>query len=317
MRVIFMGTPHFAVPALAALIASAHEVVAVYSQPPRPAGRGMKLTPSPVHQLSEQHGIPVFTPASLKPQEIQAAFAAHAADIAVVAAYGLLLPQAILDAPRLGCINIHPSDLPRWRGAAPIQRTLMAGDTETACCIIQLELGLDTGPIHLREPFTIPPDMDAGSLQDAMAEIGARQVIEVLEKLANTHPTAPIAQAVTGITYAEKISKKDRELNWSKPAAELLNQIRGLSPSPAASTSFHGEVIKIFKANIEQGDARKPAGIALDNQLLINTGDGRALRLIELQRAGKSRQHAAQFLQGFPLNEGACAQKSSTEDNNR
>lgn len=317
MRVIFMGTPQFAVPALEALIASAHEVVAVYSQPPRPAGRGMKLTPSPVQQLAEKHGIPVFTPVSLKPSEIQAAFAAHAADIAVVAAYGLLLPQAILDAPRLGCINIHPSDLPRWRGAAPIQRTLMAGDIETACCIIQLELGLDTGPIHLREPFTIPPDMDAGGLQDAMAEIGAKQVLAVLENLASTNPTAPIAQAVTGITYAEKITKADREMDWSKPASALLNQIRGLSPSPAASTSFHGEVIKIFKATIEQGDASKPAGIALDNQLLINAGDGRALRLCELQRPGKSRQNATQFLQGFPVPAGTCAQKSSTEDNNR
>ncbi|MBX9725970.1 MAG: methionyl-tRNA formyltransferase [Rickettsiales bacterium] len=312
MRVIFMGTPAFAVPALAALIASAHEVVAVYSQPPRPAGRGMKLTPSPVQQLAEKHGIDVHTPASLKPPEIQAAFAAHAADIAVVAAYGLLLPLAILDAPRLGCINIHPSDLPRWRGAAPIQRTLMAGDVETACCIIQLELGLDTGPIHLREPFTIPNDMDAGGLHDAMAEIGAKQVLTILNKLTSVNPPAPMPQRSDGITYAEKITKADRELDWSKPASVLLNQIRGLSPSPAATTQLNGEIIKIFKANIEQGNASKPAGYVLDNQLCINAGDGRALRLSELQRAGKTRQNSAQFLQAFPVPAGSCAQKSGS-----
>lgn len=320
MRVIFMGTPAFAVPALAALIASAHEVIAVYSQPPRPAGRGMKLTPSPVQQLAEQHGIPVFTPASLKPPEIRAAFAAHTADIAVVAAYGLLLPQAVLDAPRLGCINIHPSDLPRWRGAAPIQRTLMAGDIETACCIIQLELGLDTGPIHLREPFTIPDDMDAGGLHDVMAEMGAKQVLAVLDTLTRhqalgtRHPLIP--QATAGITYAEKITKADRELDWSKPASVLLNQIRGLSPSPAATTQLNGEIIKIFKATVEQGDASKPAGYVLDNQLCINAGDGSALRLSDLQRAGKTRQNTVQFLQGFPVPAGSCAQKSGSEANN-
>jgi methionyl-tRNA formyltransferase len=312
LRVIFMGTPQFAVPALAALIASSHEVVAVYSQPPRPAGRGMKLTPSPVHLLAERHGIPVFTPERLKSPEVLETFANHQADIAVVAAYGLLLPQAILDAPRLGCINIHPSDLPRWRGAAPIQRTLMAGDTETACCIIQLELGLDTGPIHLREPFTIPADMDAAGLHDAMAAIGARQVISVLENLSSAAPTSPIAQASEGITYAEKISKADRELDWSQPALTLLNQIRGLSPSPAACTQLNGEIIKIFKANIEQGDTSKPAGVMLDSELRINAGDGHALRLSELQRPGKSRQNAQQFLQGFPVAAGTCAQKSGT-----
>lgn len=316
MRVIFMGTPAFAVPALAALIASSHDVVAVYSQPPRPAGRGMKLTPSPVQQLGEKHGIPVHTPASLKPADIQAAFAAHAADIAVVAAYGLLLPQAILDAPRLGCINIHPSDLPRWRGAAPIQRTLMAGDIETACCIIQLELGLDTGPIHLREPFTIPAEMDAGGLHDVMAEMGAKQVLTVLNQLTSVNPPAPTPQRGEGITYAEKITKADRELDWSKPATILLNQIRGLSPSPAATTQFNGEIIKIFKANIEQGDASKPAGFVLDNQLCINAGDGSALRLSELQRAGKTRQNTEQFLQGFPVPAGSCAQKSGSQSNN-
>lgn len=310
MRVIFMGTPAFAVPALQALIDSEHEVVATYSQPPRPAGRGMKLTPSPIHQLAKANGIPVFTPTSLKPIEVQTAFANHVADIAVVAAYGLLLPQAILDAPRLGCINIHPSDLPRWRGAAPIQRTLMAGDVDTACCIIQLELGLDTGPIHLREAYNIPPEMDAGGLHDVMATIGARQLLTVLKNLASTQPSVPIPQSSTGITYAEKITKADRELDWNRPASELLSQIRGLSPSPAAITTLNDEVIKLFAARIEVGDASKPIGMALDNQLLINAGKGSALRLIELQRSGKTRQNASQMLHAFPIPAGKFAQKS-------
>lgn len=312
-----MGTPAFAVPALSALIASSHAVVAVYSQPPRPAGRGLKLTPSPIQQLAETHAIPVFTPTSLKSAEAQAQFSSHSADIAVVAAYGLLLPQAILAAPRLGCINIHPSDLPRWRGAAPIQRTLMAGDSETACCIIQLELGLDTGPIHLREPFTIPPEMDAGGLHDAMAQIGANQVLTVLERLASPHAPAPIAQPAHGITYAEKITKDDRVLDWNKPASSLLAQIRGLSPNPGATTDINGETIKIFSASIEAGDAGKPTGMALDDQLLINAGDGQALRLSMLQRPGKTRQNAADFLQGFPVNAGIHLQKSANEGNNR
>jgi methionyl-tRNA formyltransferase len=249
---------------------------------------------------------------SLKPADIQAEFAAHAADIAVVAAYGLLLPQAILDAPRLGCINIHPSDLPRWRGAAPIQRTLMAGDTQTACCIIQLELGLDTGPIHLREPFSIPAEMDAGQLHDAMAEIGAKQVLTVLANLSSSHSKSPLPnpQSTRGITYAEKITKAERELDWSRPAAMLLNQIRGLSPALAATTLINGEVVKLFKARLEPGDASQPPGMMLDDQLRINAGDGDALRLDALQRPGKSRQSRAQFLQGFPVAAGSYAQKS-------
>ena len=309
-----MGTPHFAVPALQALIDSPHDVVAVYSQPPRPAGRGMAITPSPIHQLAAAHGIPVYTPVSLKQPEPQAEFANHRADIAVVAAYGLLLPQAILDAPRLGCINIHPSDLPRWRGAAPIQRTLMSGDIQTACCIIQLELGLDTGPIHLREPFIIPPTMDAGGLHDAMATMGARQVLQVLDQLSAPDAPAPRPQAATGITYAEKISKADRMLDWSRPAEALMHHIRGLSPVPAATTELNGETIKLFAAEVEAGDPTKEPGIALDNQLLINAGAGTALRLTALQRPGKSRQTAPQFLQGFPIPSGTCAQKNGSED---
>ena len=309
MRVVFMGTPHFAVPALAALIGSAHEVVAVYSQPPRPAGRGLKLTPSPIHLLAEKHGIPVFTPVSLKSAEAQAEFAAHQADIAVVAAYGLLLPQAVLDAPRFGCINIHPSDLPRWRGAAPIQRTLMAGDRATACCIIQLEAGLDTGPILLREPYTIPEGMNAGALHDAMAKLGAEQILTVLDRFdsATLHPTL---QSTEGITYADKITKADRALDWTRPASELLHQIAGLSPSPAATTELAGEVVKIYRAELAPGDASKPAGEILDTALLVNAGGGTGLRLTELQWPGKSRQNAMEFLKNSSITIGMHAKKT-------
>lgn len=304
MRVIFMGTPAFAVPALAALMDSSHAVVAAYSQPPRPAGRGMKLTPSPVHQRAEAAGIPVFTPTSLKLPEVQAAFAAHQADIAVVAAYGLLLPQAILDAPRFGCINIHPSDLPRWRGAAPIQRTLMAGDRDTACCIIQLEAGLDTGPIHVREPFPIPPEMDAGALHDAMAEIGARQVLAVLDQLTREGVSRAVPQRAEGITYAEKIRKEDRPLDWNLPAEMLWHQVRGLAPAPCATAELGGETLKIYRAERVAGRAGAAPGTLLDGSVTIQCGDGGGLRLLEMQRPGKPRQSATQCAQGLQLSTG-------------
>ena len=304
MNVIFMGTPAFAVPALRALLTSSHRVVAVYSQPPRPAGRGMQLTPSPIQQLAEEHQLPVFTPERLSTPEAQQQFAAHAADIAVVAAYGLLLPAAILAAPTHGCINIHPSDLPRWRGAAPIQRTLMAGDTITACCIMQMDAGLDTGAVLMREAYTIPSHMNAGELQEAMATRGAALL---LETLANWPSITAIPQSAEGITYAKKISKEDPRIDWSQPAAAIINQMRGLSPMPGAITTFDGEVIKLFEATIERGDTSQPAGKLLDNQLLINCGDGQALRILMLQRSGKTRQKAADFLKGFAITAGKIA----------
>ncbi len=307
MRIIFMGTPQFAVPALATLIASAHEVVAVYSQPPRPAGRGMKLTESPVHQLASHHRIAVFTPERLKSPETQAEFAAHNADIAVVAAYGLLLPKAILGTPRLGCINIHPSDLPRWRGAAPIQRAIMAGDTSTACCIMQMEEGLDTGPVLARAPFAIPNTVTAGELHDAMARLGAELLITTLEEL-EEGSTRATSQSSAGITYAAKISKADQIIDWSQPASSILNQIRGLSPVPGGLTRFSGEVLKVFSAEVSTGNPAKPPGMTLDNHLLINTGEGSALRILELQRPDRNRQKALDFLQGFAITEGNTAE---------
>lgn len=303
-----MGTPAFALPALEALIASPHKVVAVYSQPPRPAGRGMKLTPSPVQLHAEKHAIPVFTPVSLKPAEAQKEFAAHKADVAVVAAYGLLLPQSILDAPRLGCINIHPSDLPRWRGAAPIARTLMAGDEQTACCIMQMDAGLDTGPVLVRAPFTIPPTMTAGELHDAMAKLGAELLMTALDALAQGKARGD-AQPEHGVTYAAKITRDDQRIDWAKPAMNVVNHIRALSPSPGATTVVGGEQVKIYAGKVEKGDAGKMPGTALDNELLINTGDGGAVRITELQRPGKARQGAKDFLKGFKVAAGTHAER--------
>ena len=304
-----MGTPHFALPALKALQASAHELIAVYSQPPRPSGRGMAVTPSPVHAFAEEHAIPVFTPEKLSSAEAQAQFRAHEADIAVVAAYGLLLPQAILDAPRFGCLNIHPSDLPRWRGAAPIQRTLMAGDTATACCIMRMEAGLDTGPVLAREPYVIPQEMDGGALHDAMAERGAALLLKVIEAYADGCPPMAIAQHSDGVTYAKKITKADQIIHWNHEAHIILNQIRGLSPSPGAITMLNGETVKLFAAQLEVGDASKPPGEILDNALLINAAHGTALRILHLQRPGKTRQKAADFLQGFQVFKGNRARQ--------
>ncbi|MBN8543364.1 MAG: methionyl-tRNA formyltransferase [Alphaproteobacteria bacterium] len=296
-RVVFMGTPQFAVPTLQSLIASEHQVVAVYSQPPRPAGRGQKLTKSPIQQLAEQHAIPVFTPTSLKSAEEQSAFAAHHADVAVVAAYGLLLPQAVLDAPKHGCINIHPSALPRWRGAAPIQRTIMAGDTTTDCCIMQMEAGLDTGAVLAREAFAIPDHFNASDLHDTMASTGARMTIDVLAKLSSLTPTI---QSGDGVTYAHKITKEDQKIDWSKPAQEIRNQIRGLYPSPVATTTIHGEVVKIFSAKVEPyNGSAKPTGIVLDDALLVQCGGGSALRILELQRPNKIRMAASDVLKSF------------------
>ena len=307
MRVIFMGTPGFAVPSLKALIESPHDVVAVYCQPPRPAGRGMQLTPSPVQVLAEKHGIPVFTPTSLKSAEAQEQFCNHAADVAVVAAYGLLLPQAILDAPRLGCMNVHPSDLPRWRGAAPIQRTVMAGDASTACCIMQMDAGLDTGAVLARHNVPLPPTMDALAVHDAMSLIGAKMVLEVLAQFENgTAKATP--QGEDGVTYAAKITKPDRIINWEWPAERIYFQIQGLAPL-GAITGLNNETIKILKAQVEAGDASKQAGEMLDYALLVNAGNGTALRLLELQSPSKTRQLAAQFLQSYPVNAGVFTHK--------
>lgn len=290
MRITFMGTPSFAVPTLQALIDSPdHEVVAVYSQPPRPAGRGHHETPSPVHLLAAQHQIPVFTPSSLKAADVQEAFAEHKADVAVVAAYGLLLPPAILDAYPHGCLNLHPSDLPRWRGAAPIQRTLMAGDTHTAMCIMQMNAGLDTGDVLLRQPVRLSATINAGELHDKMAELGAECLLKVLEMHGRLEPQK---QPESGVTYAQKITKEESLIDWSRTAPDILNHIRGLSPSPAAQCNAAGENIKIFGAEITS-DASGP--------LVFCCGDGQHLRLTDLQRPNKKRMKAEEALRGWDI----------------
>lgn len=294
MKVIYMGTPDFAVPALEALHGAGHEIVAVYSQPPRPAGRGKSLRPSPVHQRAEQMGIEVRTPVSLKGADEQAEFAAWGADVAVVAAYGLILPQAILDAPIQGCLNIHASLLPRWRGAAPIQRAILAGDAETGVQVMQMEAGLDTGPV--RATARTPIDgKTAGALTTELARIGARLIVEVLADL-SAYP--PLPQSADGITYAAKITKDEARFYFAAGAVQAERQVRAFNPAPGAFFVIGEERFKILAAEIVTQPGEP--GLVLDERLLIGCGAD-ALRPTLIQRAGKSAMGADELLRGFPI----------------
>ena len=297
MRLAFMGTPDFAVPTLHALAEAGHEIARVYTQPPRPAGRGKSLRPSPVHRAAEGLGLAVETPASLRRAEVIAGFAALDIDAAVVVAYGQILPQAALDAPRLGCINLHASLLPRWRGAAPIQRAIMAGDAETGVCAIQMEAGLDAGPVLACEATPIGPEDTAGTLHDRLAALGAPLILRTLDALAEG-AFQPKPQPAEGVTYAAKIDKAEARIDWTRPAAELGAHIRGLSPFPGAWCEIGGERVKLLMARPEPG--RGAPGTALDDRLLVACGAG-ALRLVTLQRAGKGPMDAAEFLRGRPV----------------
>lgn len=296
-----MGTPDFAAAALAR-IHPLYEVVAVYSQPPRPAGRGHKARLSPVQKFAEDHGLPVRTPASLKDKDVQQEFADLKADIAVVAAYGLILPQAVLDAPRLGCINIHASLLPRWRGAAPIQRAIMAGDTVTGVTIMQMEAGLDTGPMLLTAEVPIDDATTAGILHDKLAQTGAALAIEALAELENGSLLA-VPQPENGVTYAAKIDKAETHIDFDRPASEVLRHIHGLSPFPGAWFDAGGERIKVLTA--ELADGQKAPGTVIDGRLTIACAGG-AVRLITVQRAGKAPTTADAFLRGYALPPGTC-----------
>lgn len=298
MRVVFMGTPDFAVPALEALVAAGHEIAAVYSQPPRPAGRGQKDRPSPVQARAEALGLPVRTPRSLRDPEAQADFAALRPDAAVVVAYGLILPQAVLDAPARGCLNIHASLLPRWRGAAPIHRAVIAGDAETGVSIMQMEAGLDTGPVLLREATPIGPEDTTGTMHDRLAEIGARLVVAALARLDSL---ASEPQPEAGASYAAKIDKAEAEVDWARPAPEIDRQIRGLSPFPGAWTLVRGQRVKLLASRQAQGQGAP--GTVLDAALTVACGTG-ALRLTRLQRAGRGAQGTEEFLRGFPVEPG-------------
>jgi methionyl-tRNA formyltransferase len=300
LRLAFMGTPAFSAHILNALIVSPHDVVCAYSQPPRRAGRGKKLMPSAVHQLAETEGIPVRTPVSLKSAEVQAEFAELNLDAAIVVAYGLILPQAILDAPKYGCLNLHASLLPRWRGAAPIQRAIMAGEKETGIAVMQMEAGLDTGPILKEARVPITAETTAGSLHNELADKGATLLIETLERLGESDLVAT-PQAVDTVTYAEKISKSEAVIDWCRSAVELDRHVRGLNPTPGAYFEYQGQRIKVLVAAPVKG-AGKP-GEVLDDQLTIACGEG-ALKLITVQPAGKGAMDAAAFLNGRPVRKG-------------
>ncbi|MEJ6396943.1 methionyl-tRNA formyltransferase [Yoonia sp. 208BN28-4] len=294
MRVVFMGTPDFSVPVLEALVAAGHDVACVYSQPPRPAGRGKKDRPSPVQVKAEELGLMVRHPVSLKGEDAQAEFAALDADIAVVVAYGLILPQAILDAPKRGCLNIHASLLPRWRGAAPIHRAIMAGDAETGVCIMQMEAGLDTGPVLLREVTDIGVGETTGALHDRLSDMGARLIVDALAQLDDLTPEQ---QPDEGVTYAAKIDKSETRVDWAQPATTVANHINGLSPFPGAWCDVAGERVKLLAAEVADGAGA--AGAALDG-FTIACGEG-AVRATVVQRAGKRPMAAADALRGLDL----------------
>jgi methionyl-tRNA formyltransferase len=294
MRIIFMGTPDFSVPVLEALVAAGHEIACVYCQPPRPAGRGKKPRPSPVQARAEALGLPVRHPARLRDPEAQQDFAALQADVAVVVAYGLILPRPVLEAPRHGCLNIHASLLPRWRGAAPIQRAIMAGDAETGVCIMQMEAGLDTGPVLLREALEIGAEETAGDLHDRLSELGARLVTEALARLQGL---VPQPQPEAGVTYAEKIDKAEARVDWSRPAQEVDRLIRGLSPFPGAWCEIGGERVKLLRSRLAPGSGAP--GQVLDG-LTVACGSG-AVEILQAQRPGGRALGAAEFLRGFPM----------------
>ncbi len=291
MKIIFMGSPEFSVPALRDLHQH-HDIVAVYCQPPRPAGRGKDDRKTPVHEAAEALGLAVHHPVSLRSEEVQKSYAAHAAEIAVVVAYGLILPQAVLDMPRLGCLNIHASLLPRWRGAAPIHRAIMAGDTETGICIMRMEAGLDTGPVLARATMPIGPEDTTGDLHDRLAAMGAALISETLTNLPNL---IAIFQPEQGVTYAAKINKAEARIDWSRPAAEIDRQIRGLSPFPGAWCQIGAERVKLLRSRLAQGAGC--AGQVLDG-LTIGCGSG-AVEITLAQREGKRAMTAPEFLRGF------------------
>ena len=306
LRVVFMGTPEFAVPTLAGILAAGHEVVAVYTQPPRPAGRGMAERKTPVQQLAERHGLSVLAPASLKTEVEAHAFAAHRADVGIVVAYGLILPGPLLAVPREGCLNLHASALPRWRGAAPIQRAIMAGDAETAATVMRMEAGLDTGPICRMERVPIGADATAGELHDILAERGAALMVRALGELEQGRLDCT-PQPADGVTYAAKIDKSETRIDFARPAREVHNHVRGLSPAPGAwfqaAHEGRSERVKLLRTQLVAHTPSAPAGSVLDDALTIACGEG-AVRVLEVQRSGRKPMAAAEFLRGFPLGPG-------------
>ncbi|MFL9823688.1 methionyl-tRNA formyltransferase [Rhodoplanes sp. SY1] len=304
LRLVFMGTPDFAVPTFLEIVGRGHEVVAVYTRAPKPAGRGMALQPTPIEEEARRLAIPVLTPKTLRSEDAQAAFRAHEADAAVVVAYGLILPKPVLDAPRLGCFNLHASALPRWRGAAPINRAVMAGDAETAVMVMRMEEGLDTGPVAMAERLAIAPDMTAGDLHDALARLGADLMARALAAL-ERGTLALTPQADAGVTYAAKIEKAETRIDWTKPWTAVHDHARGLSPFPGAWFELpeaKGPArIKVLRTTRGEGSGRP--GTVLDHRLTIACGDG-AVRILQLQRAGRQPMTADEFLRGTAVEPG-------------
>jgi methionyl-tRNA formyltransferase len=305
LRVVLMGTPDFAVPTLSEIVGQGHEVVAVYTREPAAAGRGMELKPSPVHRMAERFGIPVFTPKTLRTEEAAATFRDLEADVAVVVAYGMLLPKPILDAPQLGCLNLHASLLPRWRGAAPIQRAVMAGDTETGVAVMKMEEGLDTGPVAMAERLAIDPNMTAGELHDRLMMLGADLMVRALAALSRG-ALSFTPQPQEGVTYARKLANDEARIDWAQDAQAVHNQVRGLSPFPgaffAADFGKGPERVKVLRTVIEPGARR--GGALRDGKGLVACGNG-AVRLIQVQRAGKAPMSAEDFLRGVRFEAGA------------
>lgn len=296
MRIIFMGSPEFSVGVLKELHKE-HEIIAVYSQPPKPAGRGYKLTKCAVHQAAEDLGLKVYTPKSLRNPEAQAEFAAHKADVAIVVAYGLILPKEILNAPQLGCINIHASLLPRWRGAAPIQRAIEAGDTETGITYMQMDEGLDTGDELQKIIIPIAPDETGGSLHDKLAKVGAQNINALL---ANLNNIIPQKQSEVGITYAHKLSRDESKVDWNRPAQEIERRLRAFTPWPGLFTEYKGDWICLLSVEIEQITHPTKAATLLDDNLLVACNPN-AIRIIKLQKAGKKPMDSKAFLLGNPI----------------
>ena len=304
MRIAFLGTPDFAVVSLAALLDAGHQIVAVYSQPPSARGRGQALKPSAVHAFALEHGLEVRTPVSMKDPDEIAAFQALDLDAAVVVAYGQILKAGVLESPRLGCFNLHGSLLPRWRGAAPVQRAVMAGDSVTGVQVMRMSEGLDEGPVLATATTSISPEDTAGAVHDRLADLGARLLVETLPAIARGQ-AVEVRQSDEGVTYARKISPTEARIDWSRPAAQIDLQIRGLSPFPGAwfeAPSSRGPTrVKALLSRVESGQGLP--GVALDDELLIGCGEG-ALRLLSLQREGRGRQEAGEFVRGFPVQAG-------------
>ncbi|MHC5225851.1 methionyl-tRNA formyltransferase [Ignatzschineria sp. LJL83] len=307
LRIIFAGTPEFSVPTLEALIGSEHEVVAVYTQPDRPRGRGKKMQFTPIKEVAVQHDIPVYQPLSLRDAEAQETLKSLNADLMIVVAYGLILPEAVLNAPKYGCLNIHASLLPRWRGAAPIHRAIEAGDQTTGVGIMQMDKGLDTGDVWAESSVAITPETTMIELHDTLKNLGADLLLKTIPKVIAGNE-APTKQPLDGITYAEKITKEEARLNWAEDAETLMRKIHAFNPFPGASTTVDGELLKLFRVKMtDQTSNETPGTIRIENeQIYIVAGNGIELEILELQAAGKRRMESALFIKGNEINQKVC-----------